>query len=310
MRRSSRVDIAVPTFNDEATIEATLQSLLQQTLAPRRIVVVDDGSTDGTTEIVAGFERCGGVELRRNAKNLGLVGNWNECIRRCDGDYLLILHSDDWLHPTAVSQLDSLLNVTSSLGLIGLGAKFFETPTESTCTAWSNAEALGEFTVSETTPDRIVTALSLICSSVVVSRRAYEMVGMFSDEFPYSPDEEMWVRISAQWPIAVRSGGELVGVRTQGEHYMHQTWCAPDFVNAWRKLHERIDDIARQALDPQDFHSVHSMMTAKYQNTLKWIAADCKSRGVSVSTRLAWEANRGAGFPQLVAIVRSLLGLA
>lgn len=310
MRRSCWVDIAVPTFNDEATIEVTLQSLLQQALVPRRIIVVDDGSTDGTTEIVAGFERRGGVELRRNAKNLGLVGNWNECIRHSDGDYLLILHSDDWLHPTAVSQLDSLLNETSSLGLIGLGAKFFETPTDIACTAWSNAEAPGEFSVLGTTLDRIARALSLICSSVVVSRRAYETVGAFSDEFPYSPDEEMWVRIAAQWPIAVRSGGELVGVRTQGDHYMHQTWRAPDFVNAWRKLHERLEDIARQALDPQDFHSVHSTMTAKYRNTLKWIAADCKSRGVSVSTRLAWEANRGAGFPQLVAIVRSLLGLA
>jgi glycosyltransferase involved in cell wall biosynthesis len=276
-------------------------------MQPRRIIVIDDGSADGTQDVVTRIKEQTDIELRINQNNLGLVKNWNECIRNCDGDYLLILHSDDWLHPTAISQLDALVTKSTELGLISLGARFFESPIETSCKKWCDANAQGEFSVVTLPADRIAKSLSLICSSVVVARRAYDAVGMFSEQFPFSPDEEMWVRIATRWPIAIRQSAELVAVRSQGEHYMYETWGRPSFAAEWRNLHDRLDEMATESLQSDELERVQSMIWKKHDDTLKWIVADCKSRGVPISRQLSRDVNHGSVWTRLAARLMAIL---
>ncbi len=93
-----KLSIVIPTFNREDLIGQTLQSVADQTSKPFEVIVVDNASTDKTSEIVKRYEKFG-IKYHRNQTNLGMVGNYNKCIELATGDYVSFLHSDDLISP-------------------------------------------------------------------------------------------------------------------------------------------------------------------------------------------------------------------
>src|SRR5688572_2595746 len=103
------ITTVIPAYNAELYLAETLSSLARQTRKPDRVIVVDDGSTDRTEEIVRNFEaiRC---EWAPNAKNLGLFPNHNSAIRfAAETKYLHILHANDLISPTFFEKLVPLI---------------------------------------------------------------------------------------------------------------------------------------------------------------------------------------------------------
>lgn len=96
MASPAKVDVLIPAYNAAATLRATLNSVCLQSLPLDSVTVVDDGSTDGTADIVRSFE---GVRYVRNERNLGCSGNWNRCLDLAKADFVCLLHSDDLLAP-------------------------------------------------------------------------------------------------------------------------------------------------------------------------------------------------------------------
>ncbi|SDM17163.1 bifunctional polysaccharide deacetylase/glycosyltransferase family 2 protein [Allokutzneria albata] len=96
------VTVLVPAYNEEAGIEATLRSILASTV-PVRVIVIDDGSTDGTADVV---HRLGlpGVRLvvQRNA---GKAAALNTGLRHCETDLVVMVDGDTVLEPDAVAEL-------------------------------------------------------------------------------------------------------------------------------------------------------------------------------------------------------------
>lgn len=91
---------AIPTFNAAHFLPATLECLASQTRRPDRIVVIDNGSTDATEEIVRGHPGLR-IEFRRNEENVGVLGNLNRCLALAtEADYLHLLMADDLVRPT------------------------------------------------------------------------------------------------------------------------------------------------------------------------------------------------------------------
>jgi len=87
------VSIVTPTYNRAAWLRETLDSLLAQARAPLEIIVVDDGSTDATPALLAGY----GDKLHtlRHSENRGEAASVNAGWRRARGDYVAIVSSDD-----------------------------------------------------------------------------------------------------------------------------------------------------------------------------------------------------------------------
>ena len=93
------ITTTIPVRNGQAFIRQTLESLAAQTRKPDRVIVLDNVSTDATSQIVQGFKGLP-VEYVRNPKDLGLWGNFNRCLDFAqDTDYLQILHADDVICP-------------------------------------------------------------------------------------------------------------------------------------------------------------------------------------------------------------------
>jgi glycosyltransferase involved in cell wall biosynthesis len=98
------VSVCVPMYNNSATIERCLRSILDQDGVDFEIVVVDDDSSDDSADIAETMIRPGD-RLVRNRSRLGLNGNHNKCLELARGRYVQFVHADDWLLPGALQTL-------------------------------------------------------------------------------------------------------------------------------------------------------------------------------------------------------------
>lgn len=101
------VSIITPVYNRSAHIAEAMDSVLAQTYADWEMLIVDDGSSDGSAEIVRAYmEKDARIRLICNEKNLGTAGSRNVAIAQARGRYLAFLDSDDvWLPEKLGKQL-------------------------------------------------------------------------------------------------------------------------------------------------------------------------------------------------------------
>ncbi|HXW08888.1 MAG TPA: glycosyltransferase [Vicinamibacterales bacterium] len=123
--REARVDVVIPAFNEADTIVLCLASLLRQTLRPRRVVLIDDGSTDGTIECARAFCERNGIELLaiQRRKPIGKTPTIKRQARELDSDVEFILDGDtilespDYIERT-VRELYQGVGIASACGTI------------------------------------------------------------------------------------------------------------------------------------------------------------------------------------------------
>ena len=93
------ISLCIPTFNRAVLLQKTLESVARQTVLPHEVIVVDNASTDNTSQVVKRYEKYK-FRYIQNKTNIGMAGNFNQCIAAATGDYLAFLHSDDLIAPT------------------------------------------------------------------------------------------------------------------------------------------------------------------------------------------------------------------
>lgn len=104
------VSIALCTYNGAKYLREQLESLLGQDWDPLEIVVVDDGSTDETLEILREFAgRDSRIRVYVNEQNLGFLANFQKAIELTQGELIAPCDQDDWWSPTKVSRLATMI---------------------------------------------------------------------------------------------------------------------------------------------------------------------------------------------------------
>jgi glycosyltransferase involved in cell wall biosynthesis len=160
----------VPVFNGRAYLGEALTSILGQTRLPGEVIVVDDGSTDGTLEVVADFH---GVRIVRQ-EHAGQAAALNRGVREASGSFLAFLDADDrWLPDKLERQLEAF-EEDPSLELVFGHARQFVEPTVGTVDDDRTRRL-----ASSIAPDREVLPARLP-SAVMVRRSTFERVGPFS----------------------------------------------------------------------------------------------------------------------------------
>ncbi|MDE7132455.1 MAG: glycosyltransferase family 2 protein [Lachnospiraceae bacterium] len=112
------VSIIVPTYNRENVIERALRSILRQTYSAYEVIVVDDGSTDGTESVVARLQddRIRYIALQENQ---GVAHARNVGIQEAKYDYVAFLDSDDeWLPNKLELQMKKMLSSSKRTGMV------------------------------------------------------------------------------------------------------------------------------------------------------------------------------------------------
>lgn len=95
---SVKVSICIPTYNQTEFLKKNLQSIVEQTYTNYEIIITDDSTTNEVEELVNQFFNTNSVKYtyHKNTRSLGSPANWNKAISLAQGEYIKILHHDDW----------------------------------------------------------------------------------------------------------------------------------------------------------------------------------------------------------------------
>ena len=111
------IEIFIPTYNHSKYIEMTIRSALNQTYDNISVIVVDNASIDSTPDICKKFKNNPKFTYIRNKRNIGMLSNFNKCIRLAKGDYFSILNSDDYYLPDMLSVFVKVIIKHPDIGL-------------------------------------------------------------------------------------------------------------------------------------------------------------------------------------------------
>lgn len=109
-----KVSVIIPAYNCERFLPETLDCLLNQTIRDIQIVIVNDGSTDGTAEVINRYAEKYPFILPVYQENAGVSAARNNGIEKAEGEYLLFLDSDDILSPEALENVCKKLDETNA----------------------------------------------------------------------------------------------------------------------------------------------------------------------------------------------------
>jgi hypothetical protein len=99
------VDVNLFVYNGAATVGAAVESVLAQTWPALTLTLIDDGSTDGTAEILARYAaRCSGIRLKRNRSNGGAIANFQRAFWFGNADFVMPKSGDDLLAPDFIER--------------------------------------------------------------------------------------------------------------------------------------------------------------------------------------------------------------
>ena len=183
----------IPTYNPRPEhLEQTIRSVLVQDPGPDRmqIEVVDDCSPD--VDVAALVMSIAGerIAFSRNANNLGLAGNWNSCVDRSNGDWVHILHQDDYLLPGFYDHLEQTQRAHPEVSLVAVRSFIVDED--------DLIESVTPRVRSLENGGREVEGLfyhsPIWCPGVVVRSSFYQQHGRFRTDLTFTLDMELWVR--------------------------------------------------------------------------------------------------------------------
>lgn len=97
------VSVVIPCYNVEPYVRSSLQSVLNQTYSPQRIICIDDGSTDATVSILKSMQAEGANFMLRTQRNRGASAARNVGLALCDTAFVQFLDADDLLYPSKLA---------------------------------------------------------------------------------------------------------------------------------------------------------------------------------------------------------------
>ena len=184
------VSVIIPTFNRATTLPASIESVQRQTHPVGEIIVVDDGSEDGTSEVVEVF---GDGVTYIHQRQQGVSAARNRGISQASGEWLAFLDSDDRWCTNKIQR---------QLAYVGGGARIVHSD-EIWVRRGRRVNPMRKHAKKGGNIYRDCLPLCVISpSSVMIHRSLFDEVGLFDESLPVCEDYDLWLRICAREPVA------------------------------------------------------------------------------------------------------------
>jgi glycosyltransferase involved in cell wall biosynthesis len=188
---SGLVSIIIPAFNRASYINQTVDSVLQQTYQNIELIVVDDGSTDGTYEKLQAYGSKLTLLTHECHQNKGQAASINFGLSKAEGDYIAVLDSDDFWELSKLEIQVGFLDKNPDIGLVycngygvdSNGKRYYNFYNEDPC--------------ERSDPNRVLLdCYILLPQNSLVRKDVYDQVGFFNEEYRSAQDHDMLIRIS------------------------------------------------------------------------------------------------------------------
>src|SRR4030042_3541127 len=178
-----------PTYNQGKFIENALQSVLNQTVEDYEIIVVNDGSTDNTLEILRKYESNPKIHVY-SQKNRGCPAALNLGLKLAKGRYICWLSSDDlWYGDKLEKQLEVFLK-DEHLGMVYTDSDIID---EDGNIIQKHYKA-GDINIPLPARIRFINGCS-----IMIKKECFESIGVFDEDLKHCHDSDMWLRIGMQY---------------------------------------------------------------------------------------------------------------
>ena len=189
-----RITVVIPVYNRERFVREAIESILRQSYPDFELLVIDDGSSDGTSEVVCSYsdER---VRLVRHEKNLGIPQTRNDGVRHARGDYIAFLDSDDAAYPVRLERQLAFLDSHPDYAAVGAWV------------SWMSADGCLISRVKRKPVSwREIAALRLLQSGVEntasMARTSILRDHRHNEAYDVASDYELWARIAARHKLS------------------------------------------------------------------------------------------------------------
>lgn len=237
--------ICIPTYNRAQFIAGTVQSALAQTYRDFEIVIVDDGSTDNTLEVMRDLKD---PRIRLVQKeHSGGPATRNRCITEARGEFLVWVDSDDHILPQTLELYANELSRDPDIDVLYGDLQVVDENLQPSG-LWSYRDYYG-WTGCLVTDSAIENRIPNVCTMVRKSR--YAEVGGYSPDFPRAHDYEFWTRLA---PVAVfKKVHTAVGLYRRHEQSLSKLAKKPDTTFEARAVRAMIERHGLRTLFPFAF---------------------------------------------------------
>lgn len=255
-----KVSALVPTYNCAAYLPKALDSALAQTFDDLEVIVIDDGSTDNTREIVERYQQANpGKIVYIYQKNQGISFARNAGMRISRGEYFALLDADDQWLPDHLKESVAVLEANPGAGVVHSNITFIRENGE----AMETPVRRKEFLSGQVFRNIFLRDADISCPTVVFRKACCDKVGLFDEQLSRlgCEDRELWLRIAQHYPFAyidkvlalylVRSSSVSRNMEKmiKARMYVVDKFCPPGADNKLRrlalgKIHHELGDTA------------------------------------------------------------------
>lgn len=230
-----RVSVVIKSYNHAQFVAQAIQSVLDQSFQDFEIIATDDGSNDGTADVIRSFAEPR-ISLEVFPANRGISAAMNATLARARGELIAILNSDDYALPGRLERQAAFLDAHPNAGAVfampkpvdesgSPAASFFD---------FRSALALPDFSRRSWLRQFFFGGNVLCAPTAMIRRSVYAACGEYDPRLSNLQDLDMWVRLAALAPIHVMSD-ELTAFRIRGGN---QNMSAPRADTALRTQFE------------------------------------------------------------------------
>jgi glycosyltransferase involved in cell wall biosynthesis len=227
----NRISVVTSVYNGERHLHASVSSILGQSFRDFEFIIVNDGSTDDSREILAAFEASDSRIRVLDQSNSGLTSALRHGCAAAGGELIARQDADDWSAPTRLQSLVELLDARPNLVMA------------SSATAYIDDEGeVIEKIARPTDPDQATHELLYekcgppAHGSVMFRRSAYDQVGGYRACFYYGQDSDLWLRL-----------GRLGGITYSPEELYHARLSPCGISGAQGHWQSQFGDLGQQA---------------------------------------------------------------
>jgi glycosyltransferase involved in cell wall biosynthesis len=194
-----RVVVCTPTYNRATYLKRAIDSVLAQSFRDFVLLVVDDGSTDDTPEVLASVTD---PRLRyvRNPTNLGMVGCWNRCLELApDSEFMARLDDDDVYLPDLLATLVATLEADPEAAFAYSAVEFMD---DDGAALEIRHPLIGSRRLTPRAAfGRMVESNRVPTPTVVMRRSALASVGPYDPAAGWCADWDMWLRLASRYAV-------------------------------------------------------------------------------------------------------------
>lgn len=233
-----RFGVIIPVYNRQNLIGRAIDSVLQQTRAADEVIVVNDGSTDDTANILRSYDDR--IKII-NQENRGVSAARNVGIKSTNGNWIAFLDSDDAWLPDKLEQAEEYIRNNPEI-------RIFQSEE-----LWvRNGRRVNPKQKHQKMNGDIFRASLPLCivspSAVVIHKPLLDEVGLFDESLPVCEDYDLWLRISHRFSVGLDPRSGIIKYGGHADQLSRQYWGMDRFrIKALEKLlrNSRLTDLQR-----------------------------------------------------------------